>query len=90
VSEVTLTDEELTKLAALIADRVSRTTESPPLLDAAQVAERLGMPRTRVWELTRRGALPVVRISPRELRYRLEDLEAWINRRTTTRPKGTQ
>jgi predicted DNA-binding transcriptional regulator AlpA len=87
---ITFSDEQLERLAQLIAEQVGHATTEPPLLDAAQVAERLALPRQRVWELTRRGALPVVRISARELRYRPADIEAWIRRRTTTRPKGTQ
>jgi predicted DNA-binding transcriptional regulator AlpA len=86
---IALSDAQLERLADLVAQRV-QSPDSPSLLDAEQVANRLGLPRARVWELTRRGALPVVRISPRELRYRPADIEAWIDRRTTSRPKGTQ
>jgi excisionase family DNA binding protein len=61
-----------------------------PLLTAVQVAELLAVPKTRVWSMSRRGEIPTVRIGSRELRYRPADIEAWIARRTTARPRGTQ
>lgn len=61
---------------------------STALLTAAQVAERLGLPRQHVWKLARDGAIPVVRISPRTIRFHPDDLDLWIDRRTTTRPRG--
>jgi excisionase family DNA binding protein len=61
-----------------------------PLLTAVQVAELLSVPTTRVWSMSRRGEIPTVRIGPREVRYRAEDIERWIARRTTSRPRGTQ
>jgi excisionase family DNA binding protein len=47
------------------------------LLDAAAVAERLGVPKTWVHESARSGALPCVRLG-RYVRFDLEDVEAWI------------
>jgi excisionase family DNA binding protein len=61
-----------------------------PLLTAVQVAELLAVPRTRVWSMSRRGEIPTVRLGPREVRYRPADIDAWIARRTTSRPRGTQ
>jgi excisionase family DNA binding protein len=61
-----------------------------PLLTAEQVAALLAVPKTRVWSMSRRGEIPTVRIGPREVRYRPEDLETWIARRTTSRPRGTR
>ena len=60
------------------------------LLTAEQVAEILAVPRTRVWAMSRRGEIPTVRLGPREVRYREQDVESWIERRTTTKPKGTR
>jgi len=40
--------------------------------------------------MSRRGEIPTVRLGPREVRYRPQDIEAWIARRTTSRPRGTQ
>lgn len=59
-----------------------------PLLTAVQVAELLAVPR--VWSMSRRGEIPTVRIGAREMRYRPEDIDAWIARRTTSRPRGTR
>jgi len=61
-----------------------------PLMTAVQVAELLAVPKTRVWSMSRRGEIPTVRIGPREVRYRREDIDIWIARRTTSRPRGTQ
>ncbi len=61
-----------------------------PLLTAVQVAELLAVPKTRVWSMSRRGEIPTVRVGRREVRYRPEDIERWIARRTTSRPRGTQ
>jgi excisionase family DNA binding protein len=61
-----------------------------PLLTAVQVAELLAVPKTRVWSMSRRGEIPTVRIGRRELRYRPDDIERWIARRTSSRPTGTQ
>jgi excisionase family DNA binding protein len=71
-------------------DLASYSAVSARLMTAGQVAELLAVPKTRVWSMSRRGEIPTVRIGPREVRYRPEDLEAWIARRTTSRPRGTQ
>jgi excisionase family DNA binding protein len=63
---------------------------SERLLTAVEVAELLAVPRTRVWSMSRRGEIPTVRIGAREVRYRPADIDAWIARRTTSRPRGTQ
>jgi excisionase family DNA binding protein len=44
-------------------------------MTAGQVAELLAVPKTRVWSMSRRGEIPTVRIGPREVRYRPEDIE---------------
>jgi len=43
-----------------------------------------------VWSMSRRGEIPTVRIGAREVRYRPEDIDQWIARRTSSRPRGTQ
>lgn len=48
------------------------------LLSAEDVAELLGVPRTFVYALARRGDLPVVRVGERYVRFRAETLEQWI------------
>jgi excisionase family DNA binding protein len=60
------------------------------LLTAVQVAEMLAIPKALVWSMSRRGEITTVRIGAREVRYRAEDIEKWIARRTTSRPRGTQ
>jgi excisionase family DNA binding protein len=51
---------------------------APRLLSAEDVAELLGVPRTFVYALARRGDLPVVRVGERYVRFRAEALERWI------------
>jgi len=52
----------------------ARTTRG--LLTAADLAERWQVPASHVYSLTRRGALPVVRLG-RYYRYRLDAIERW-------------
>jgi excisionase family DNA binding protein len=71
-------------------DLASSSVMSARLMTAVQVAELLAVPKTRVWSMSGRGEIPTVRIGAHEVRYRPEDIEAWIARRTTSRPRGTQ
>lgn len=48
-----------------------------PLLTAAEVAKVLGVRPKRVYEL----GIPAVRLSVKTLRWRLSDLEAWLDQR---------
>lgn len=48
-----------------------------PMLTAQAVAEILAVPQHRVYELTRRGVLPHVRIG-RQVRYPQDRLRDWI------------
>jgi excisionase family DNA binding protein len=54
-----------------------RPLRGDPLLSAAQVGELLGVPRSWVWEQSRRGRIPTVRLG-RYRRYRREAIERWI------------
>lgn len=72
-------------------------THTPPnpslagaLLTADDVAAVLGVPRTFVYALARRGELPTVRIGERYVRFRGPALEQWIADQESTRPKGTR
>lgn len=50
------------------------------LLTAEQVAEMLGVPKSWVYEQSRRGAIPTVTLG-RYRRFRLEAIEEWIKER---------
>jgi excisionase family DNA binding protein len=50
---------------------------SERLLDAAAIAERLGVPKTWVLESARSGAMPCVRLG-RYVRFDLDDVERWL------------
>ncbi len=47
------------------------------LLDAQQVAELLGVPRSWVYEQSRTGGIPTVTLG-RYRRYRRDAIEAWV------------
>jgi len=53
-----------------------------PLLDAHQVAQRLGIRDRAVYELARRlhDPLPTVRLSERRIRFALGEIEEWAAR----------
>ncbi len=50
------------------------------LLQARQVAEKLNISTFTAYELMRRGELPVIRVGPRLVRVREEDLRRFIER----------
>jgi len=52
------------------------TLTASRLLTAEQLAERWQVPKSHVWRLARRGAIPTVRLG-RYMRFRLESIEAW-------------
>lgn len=56
---------------------MTASTDAPTMLNAGEVAERLGVRKHRVYELTRRDMIPHVRIG-RQLRYDPAALEEWI------------
>jgi excisionase family DNA binding protein len=63
-----------------------------PLLNAAQVAELLGIPRSSVYEYARRQhePLPSVAIG-RHRRFVREDIEAWLfSKRLSDRPASVK
>jgi excisionase family DNA binding protein len=60
---------------------------SGALLTAAQVAQLLGVPKTWVYEQSRKGSIPTVTLG-RYRRYRAEAIEAWLERLETGRGDG--
>jgi excisionase family DNA binding protein len=52
--------------------------ELPRLLTAAELASVLGVPRWRLYELTRAGLLPHIRLG-RAVRYDPERVNAWLH-----------
>ena len=57
------------------------------LMDAAEVAELLGVPKGWVYEQSRKGVIPTVLLG-RYRRYRREAIEAWIEGQERTRPES--
>jgi excisionase family DNA binding protein len=53
----------------------------PLLLTSRQAAEALAISERKLWDLTKRGDIPVVRIG-RSVRYAPADLQAWIESKT--------
>jgi len=64
-------------------NHVATSPQRSQLLTRAEAAEFLGMrPQTlAVWALTGRYNLPCIKVG-RSVRYRLSDLEAFLDRRT--------
>lgn len=56
-----------------------------PLVTAEAVAEHLGVPVSWVRESTRSGAIPHVQLG-RYRRYRLTDVDTWLEGLLATRP----
>jgi len=50
---------------------------APLLLRPREAAEALALSERKLWELTNRGELPVVRVG-RAVRYDVSDLRAWL------------
>jgi excisionase family DNA binding protein len=59
--------------------------QEPRLLDAAEVADRLGISVHTVRNMTDRGELPVVNVGPRLKRYQLEAVLRALNGDVETR-----
>jgi excisionase family DNA binding protein len=57
-------------------------TLNEPLLDAAEAARLLNVPRTTLYELVRSRGLPHVRIGARGLRFTRAHLQEWISENT--------
>jgi hypothetical protein len=75
--------EQIPALIVALAARLLEPTPAPapttagPLLDASQIADNLGVPKSWVREQSRLGHIPVVRLG-RYCRYRLADVEVAI------------
>ena len=66
-------------------ERLEPDVESTPgasedLLNVASAARRLNVSKRKLWELTKRGAVPVVRID-RSVRYCPDALRRWVEER---------
>jgi excisionase family DNA binding protein len=59
-----------------------RPRSGGPLLTAEQVGELLGVPKSWVYEQSRRGRIPTVTLG-RYRRYRREAIERWIEQLET-------
>lgn len=58
------------------------------ILLADEVAEMLRVDRQRVYELVRRGAIPVIRVGERQYRFDAEAIKQWIERGGKVATKG--
>ncbi|MGZ4166542.1 MAG: helix-turn-helix domain-containing protein [Solirubrobacteraceae bacterium] len=67
-----------------------QAAEKPQQLwTADEVAAFLRVPKQDVYLMSRRGQIPTVRLG-RRVRFDPRDIELWVDRRTSTRPRGTQ
>ena len=68
--------------------RQSDDSERPHrLLTYPEAADYLCVGRSTLYDLVGRGELPVVRMSPRCVRFRREDLEEFVEARVSRRPQ---
>ena len=58
----------------------SQIKVEPLLYTPKQAAAALGISERTLYELTRRGDIPVLRFGKRNVRYDVADLRAWIDR----------
>ena len=73
------------------ADLLARAPVTPfgePLVDAATVAAYLCVDTATVYRLARKAELPAIEVAPRVLRFRPEDVRAFLERRTRQKPRG--
>jgi excisionase family DNA binding protein len=54
-----------------------------PLLTVQQCAELLAVSRPTLYRLVRDHGLPVIRPTGNDMRFRPEDIEAWLDSRVT-------
>ena len=59
---------------------MNTTTIEAMLITARQAAAALGICERTLYELTRRGEIPVLRFGKRNVRYDVADLRGWIER----------
>lgn len=64
--------------------------EAGRLLGVDDVAGLLGVPRTFVYALARRGELPTVRVGERYVRFRAQAIQEWIVGQESSRPRGVR
>lgn len=56
------------------------------LLNPEELAAYLNVPKGTVFSLTCRGQIPVTRLGPRTPRYRVSDIDAWLESKTKRNP----
>lgn len=64
--------------------RFERNGHATAVLDVRETAAFLAVTVDTVYRLTRKGELPHVRVGTRAIRYRVVDLETYLEKRTTT------
>jgi excisionase family DNA binding protein len=60
---------------------------SDSLMTYVDAADYLQVGRSTLYDLVGRGELPVVRLSPRCIRFRRQDLEEFVEERVSRRPQ---
>jgi excisionase family DNA binding protein len=76
-------DLDIRQLAAEIATLIAERQAPAALLDADQAAATLNVPASWCMAEARAGRLPHIKVG-RYVRFRRDDLEAWLERRAAT------
>ncbi len=58
------------------------------MLEAEEVGHILGVPTPYVYALARRGAIPVVRLGERYVRFRAEAIHEWVQAQESPARRG--
>ena len=67
--------------------KITRAALVATLLNYAETSQLLGVKTNTLYAWVSRRVIPFVRLSPRVVRFRPEDLEAWVNERNVL-PRG--
>lgn len=60
------------------------------LLTYRQLAERLSLPMGTLYSLVSRGEIPHLRIGPRLVRFRREEIDTWLDSKSSKSVDSTQ
>jgi excisionase family DNA binding protein len=70
--------DDIDRLANAVAERLRAERDDRDLLNARQVARRLGVGERTAWGMIERGTIPSVRVGPKLRRVEPAALDAYI------------
>ncbi len=68
---------------------VASLPEPPHILRVAEVAKRVGLARSSIWQMVKDGRFPAPRrLSQRAVGWHSADIESWLTSRQALKPQG--